>query len=305
MTGLISKNQIAVALVLIAVVCWSGNWVVGRSVRDIVPPFGLTFWRWTLAAALLTPFALPKMLREWPTVRANWKVLLGMGLLSGAMFQAMIYIGVHTTTALNASLLSASGPAFTLFIAVIVLRERVTLRQLSGIAIAFIGAGWLVLRGDLAALASLDFTVGDIWIVAAMFVWGAYSVLLRFRPSPLSDLTLVYVISIIAVVMLFPVWLWEMSQGHIIEPNVPTWLTLVYVAVFASIVALLSFNASVAMIGPTKAVTYLYFMPVFGAAMAIVFLGEDLAGYHLIGFVVVMAGVLLATLEPGSRRQAP
>ncbi len=291
----LSQSQIAVILVLISVLCWSGNWVVGRSVRDIVPPFGLTFWRWALAAVLLTPFALPKLVREWPVVRAHWKVLFGLGLLSGAMFQSMIYIGVHTTTAINALLLNATGPVFTLFIAMIVLGERVTLRQLIGIAISFFGAGWLVLRGDWAALMALEFTVGDIWVVAAMFVWGLYSVLLRFRPSGLSDLTLVYIVSLVAVLLMIPMMGWEMSRGQFVEFNQPTLLAVGYVAVFASIVALLSFNASVARIGPTKAVTFLYFMPVFGAGMAIGFLGEQLAMYHLIGFAVVMVGVLLAT----------
>ncbi|WP_188720482.1 DMT family transporter [Actibacterium pelagium] len=291
-----SKFQIAMMLALLAALCWAGNQVMGRFVRDTIPPIGLTFWRWTMCATLLTPFALPKLLKEWPIVRRNWKLLFGLGLLGSAMFQAMVYIGLHTTTAINGLLLNSTGPVFTLFIAMIVLKEKATLRQFIGIAVSFCGVAWLVLRGDLGSLGALQFTVGDIWIVGAMFVWGLYSVLLRFRPSGLSDLTLVYIVALVAAFMLSPLMVWEVSRGQVVPLNMQGILAVGYVAVFASIVAFLSFNAAVARIGPTKAVTFLHFIPVFGTILAIVFLGERLASYHLTGFAVVMVGVYLATM---------
>ena len=289
-----SKTQQAIALALVAVLCWSGNWVVGRSVRAEVPPMGLNFWRWSVAVLLLTPFALPGLIREWAALRAGWKPLVGLGVLGATMFQSMVYLGLQTTEAINALLLNATGPIFTIVIARIILRDRVTTRQVLGIAISFLGVAWLVLRGDLQMVQTLGFAVGDIWIVAAMFVWGLYSVLLRYKPQA-SDLTIVYAIGVIGAAFMAPLWIWELAQGIQMQMNRPTGLSVAYVAVFASIIAFLSFNASVAVIGPTKAVTFLHFMPVFGSIMAIVFLGERLAFYHLTGFPVVMLGVLLAT----------
>src|SRR3954471_9670398 len=91
---------------------WSGNWVTGRALRDAVPPVTLAFWRWTLAALVLLPFALPGLRRKLPVLRRHWKVLFLLGLTGVALFQAMVYFGLSRTTAINAILLNSSFPVF-------------------------------------------------------------------------------------------------------------------------------------------------------------------------------------------------
>ena len=283
-------------LATLAVLCWSGNWVLGRAVRAELPPLGLNFWRWSVAALILAPMALPRLGADWPVIRAHWKVIAGLALTGAAMFQSMIYIGLRSTEAINALLLNATAPLFVILIAAVVLGERVTARQATGLAVSFLGAAWLVIRGEPANLARLTLNAGDGWVVAALFVWGTYSVMLKFRPPGLSAIGLTFAISVAGAAMMLPL---HLGDGAAVPWTAPALGSIVYTGVFASVVAFLAFNGAVARMGPSRTVTFLHLMPVFGSALAIVFLGERLELYHLVGFPVVLGGVLWATTGRG------
>lgn len=290
----------AAALAALAALLWAGNWVLGRAIRADVPPFGLTFWRWALAAAILLPVGWRRLSADWRAVRAHLPLVAGMGLLSAAMFQSMTYIGLHTTEAINALLVSATMPVFVVIIAWIVLRERLTARQALGIGISFCGVAYIIARGDPARLLDLHLNVGDAWILGALAVWGLYSVLLKFRPADLSPVGLTFFIACFGMVFILPFHLWELSRGLSVPLDSAGLASVAYTGVFASVVALLSYNAAVARIGPSRSVFFLHLMPVFGAGLAIVFLGERLEAFHLIGFPVALGGVLWATTAPAA-----
>ena len=288
-------------LASIAALCWAGNWVMGRAIRADVPPFGLVFWRWLLAAGVLAPFVARDLRAAWPVVKENWRIMLALGATGGAAFQAMIYIGLQSTQALNALLVGSTGPIFVLVSAWIALGDRIGPRQFAGILLSFGGVAFLVARGDPANLAELTFNRGDVWVFAAMFVWGVYSILLKKRPAALKPLTLVFVTSVLASIMIAPFYIWETLGGQPMPMSGPAVISVGYTAVFASIVALLSYEAATRFIGPGSTSYFLHLMPVFGSVLAIIFLGERLAIYHLIGFPVVLAGVFLATLKLSRR----
>ena len=146
---------IAAGLAALASLLWAGNWVLGRAIRADVPPFGLTFWRWTLAALILLPFGWRRLPDDWRVARAHLPLVLALGLLSGAMFQSMTYIGLHSTEAINALLVSATMPVFVVIIAFVVLRERLGLRQAAGVAVSFCGVAYIIARGEPARLLDL------------------------------------------------------------------------------------------------------------------------------------------------------
>ena len=139
--------MIAGGLAALASLLWAGNWVLGRAIRADVPPFGLTFWRWALATVILLPFAAGRLRGDWAVVRGHLPLVAGMALLSAAMFQSMTYIGLHSTEAINALLVSATMPVFVVIIAWIVLRERLimafSLKQLAALCFALASLGYL------------------------------------------------------------------------------------------------------------------------------------------------------------------
>lgn len=291
----------AAACATIAVICWSGNWVLGRAIRADIPPIGLNFWRWTTAALILAPFALRSTAADWQAFRRHKLLIWSLGLLGAAVFQTMVYVGLKSTEATNALLLNATAPLYVIVIAWAVLGAKVNLRQMVGISISFVGAAILVSRGDLGAIGRLQFNIGDIWILCALIIWGVYSVLLKFKPADMSSVMLVFFISITGVAILTPFYIWETLSGQPVHLNPATLGSIAYTGVFASVIALLAFNAAVARIGPSKTVYFLHLMPVFGAVFSFVFLGERLATYHLVGFPIALGGVLLATMIPDSK----
>lgn len=181
--------MIAAALAALASLCWAGNWVLGRAIRADVPPFGLTFWRWAVASLILFPFVRAHWAADWRAFRAHTPLILGMALLSAAMFQSMTYIGLHSTEAVNALLVSATMPLFMVMIAGLVLRERFLPRQLIGIGVSFLGVAYIIARGEPARFLALHLNIGDVWIHAALVVLGLYPCCssLSLPPSPPWD----------------------------------------------------------------------------------------------------------------------
>ncbi len=295
---------LAAGFAVIAVICWSGNWVLGRAIRADIPPIGLSFWRWVVATIILFPVAMRSNPSDWHALRENWKIVAALGFLGAALFQSMVYIGLHSTQATNALLLNATAPLYVIVIAWLILGNRVNARQMVGISISFVGAAILVSRGDLATLTSLQFNIGDLWIIGALVIWGLYSVLLRFKPAGMSSLMLVFFIAVSGVTFLTPFYIWESVAGQPMHLNMATVWSVLYTGIFASVVAFITFNEAVARIGPSKAVYFLHLMPVFGAVFSFAFLGERLVLYHLIGFPIALGGVLLATIIPDTQRAA-
>lgn len=282
-------------LAALAMVCWSGNWVVGRAIRTDISPLGLNFWRWAVATLVLLPFAWPQARRDWHIARKHWQLVTALGALGAALFHSMIYIGLRATEAVNALLLNSVGPIIVILIAWAMFRDTITRRQVVGISISFLGAIILVSRGEAAALATLRFNSGDLWVLAALIVWGVYSNLLKRRPAQLGGLSLLLYISVVGVAPMLPVYFWELAAGGRLTLNAATFASIAYTGVFASVVGFLCFNAAVARIGPVVTSFFLHLMPVFGGVMAIVFLGESLHLYHLMGFAIVLCGIYLST----------
>ena len=105
---------ISYTTLVLVMLLWSGNIIVGRAVHGTIPPFTLAFVRWTGATLLALPFALPHLVRERYLLLAHWKPVLLLGFIGIAAFNAFGYSGLRYTTATNGALLQAAIPALVL-----------------------------------------------------------------------------------------------------------------------------------------------------------------------------------------------
>src|SRR5258707_2233749 len=153
---------------VLASLFWSGNWVVGRALREAMPPVAMNFWRWTGAVLILAPFVLPRLAGRWHIVRRHWRILALLGGLGAALFHGLDYIGLGMTTTINTALMKSSVPLFIILCSWWLEREHVTLRQVIGILVSFAGILVIMKRGDPAAMLELNFNRGDAIILAAM-----------------------------------------------------------------------------------------------------------------------------------------
>jgi len=273
---------------------WAGNIVLGRHVAGHVPPMTLTCVRWIGAFFMLLPFARPHLAKDWPVLRAHLPLVIGLSATGFAFNNALSYWALQFTQALNALLLQSSGPLFVALWALILFGVRLTWAQLAGIALSLLGVLTIILRGDLWALAGIRFNIGDIMFAGALLSFGLYSALMTRRPV-MHQLSLICFTMVIGAILLLPLSIWEYANGITLKFDLITVVTLIYVVVFASALAYLFFNRGVALIGPNRAAPFLHLVPVFGSAMAILLLGEEPRLFHLVGYVLVLAGVVIAS----------
>ncbi len=286
----------AFLLLALANLLWSGNWIAGRALRDAFDPVTLNFWRWVVAALALAPFALPGLRGKSALIRRHAGILLLLALTGVAVFQSLVYLGLRTTTAVNAVLLNSSLPLFMLLCSWVIERERASPRQIAGMLVSLAGILVILSRGDPGALRQLELRAGDFWILLAMPVWGIYSVLLKRRPPELGGLEFLFVISLAGVLMLAPPAALQALQAPPRLPSAAEALGVLYMGLAASVFAFIFWNRGVAVVGANAAGFTVHLLPAFGTVLAILFLGEAFAGFHAIGIATILAGVLLATL---------
>jgi drug/metabolite transporter (DMT)-like permease len=277
-----------------ASLCWSGNHVVGRAIAGHVPPIGVSMARWLIPALIIWPFASPHLRRDWPLIKPHWRLMLWLGLTGGALFSALQYVGLQYTTALNVSVLNSLTPVFIVMAGALLFRDRIEPIQVIGIATSLIGVLAIVARGSMETLWQLAFNWGDLIIIFNMAVFAVYSGYLRLRPQ-IHWLSFIFVLATISVIATLPFVLWEMWSGYVFQPTVLTAFAILYVATFPSLLAFAAWNRGVETIGANRAGPFLHLIPIFSALLASTLLGEWLAPYHLIGFLLILVGVWLAS----------
>jgi drug/metabolite transporter (DMT)-like permease len=169
---------------------WAGNIVLGRAFAGHIPPITLACWRWTGAFIVAVGFAWPRLRTDLPVMLRHWKMMLLLAATGIASYNTMSYIGLRTTTALNALLLQSASPLIIIVWAYVLFREAPTPRQTGGVLLSLAGVAAIAAHGSLGELAKLRLNPGDLWVLAALMIYGAYCVLLRKRPAvhPLSFL---------------------------------------------------------------------------------------------------------------------
>ena len=287
-------------LMLLPGLLWAGNAVVGRAVAGQVPPVALAFWRWTLGAILVLPFAWRHLRRDLrPMLRAT-PVMLALAAFGVAAFNTLLYTAAQTTTALNIVMLQSAMPVLIVAATFLLFRETVSTGQALGIAVSLAGALTLIAQGDPSVLLGLDFNTGDLWMLAAVVSYAIYTALLRRRPA-VHGLSFLAATFAIGALMLLPFYAAETLSGKPLPLTLTSALAIGYVAVFASIVSYLCFNQAVARFGPNTAGLAVHLVPVFGTLLAIFGLGEAPHAYHGIGIALIASGILLATRRSQSR----
>jgi drug/metabolite transporter (DMT)-like permease len=280
---------------------WSGNWILGRALRETFDPVALNFWRWLVALLVLAPFALRETLAKRAAIRRHALLLACLAFFGVVAFQSMVYLGLETTTAINAVLINASAPAFIVVCSWIVDRERAGWRQVCGMLLSFLGVLLIVCQGEPERLLQLEFHRGDAWILLAMPIWGIYSVLVKRCPPELRGAVLTFVLAAIGVAILLPLYFAVAPRGPLRWPTASEAGSVLYVAIAASVLAFLCWNRGVAVVGANAAGFTLPLLPAFGTVLAILVLGESFRGFHATGFATILVGVLLATWRPTAR----
>ncbi len=284
----------------LAVFFWALNTVIARAVAFEIGPMTLSFYRWLFALIFISPFAVSQLKLQWPQVKRHWPYLFFLAVPSVSVYNSFVYIGAQYTTATNISIIVAAMPVITLIFSWLINHERPEPLKAMGVGISLSGVLVIISRGSWGLLTRFSFNTGDLLIVISMTSWAFYSVMLKKRQVNLSAVLFLAVLIFFGTLSIFPFYLLEIMgkttgfNGGAL--NAKALLIFTYLGICPSILSYICWNHGVKIVGASAASIFSYLLPVFTTAIAFLYLGETLAGYHFTGGLMILAGLVLSIL---------
>ncbi|MEJ6078300.1 DMT family transporter [Vibrio sp. 1-Bac 57] len=275
---------------------WAINAILARSYMPEVAPIAMNLFRWFGVFILLTPFCLPRVIKNWAMIRPHLSALTGLAILSIVFYNSLLYLAANFTTVVNITLINTLIPIATLLMAWRVLGNRPRLMQFLGMVISILGVLLILTKGQLLHLLSLKFSQGDLLMIAAVVVWALFTVLLKKLSLKLSSINVLYLLIMLGLPFLIVAYAIEAVFFKFYLPSFEHISLFAYLWVFPSILAYIFWTNGVLRLGAESASLSITLMPLFGAVLAIIFLDESIFWFHIAGGVCSLLGMLFALL---------
>jgi len=293
------KLTLSTALLLTAPpLLWAGNAIVGRMVRDAVPPMTLNLLRWSIALLVLLPLGRA-VFAPGSGVLASWKRYAMLGLLGIGLYNSLQYLALQSSTPINVTLVASGMPVWMLLVGRIFYKAPVKRRQVGGALLSIAGVLVVLCRGDLDQLAALRLVAGDLTMILATIAWSFYSWMLmqqRDVPALRAD----WAAFLLAQVGYGVLWSAALSGAEIaVKGAAIAWswalaAALLYVAIGPAILAMRCWGAGLQKAGPTVGSFFINLTPLFTALLSSAFLGEAPHLYHALAFGLIVGGIAVS-----------
>ena len=290
------SNTTSYLMLVMAALIFASNHVIGRHLNEVLPPFGTAFWRFAIGAIVTLPFAGLAFIRNWYLIRAKFWFYLFLALLFVPLGNGLIYLSYHWTTATNGGVVTTVQPAVTVILSAIIFSDLINKKQGIGLIIATIGVIVILSKGNLENLLDLQFNIGDLTLILAMFSASLYNVLLRKVPKEITIPVLLFTVQILGTLVSLPIYLVESYFFRPMPVNGEIILTLLWIGIAVTSIAVGMNNAVVRNLGANKASISNYLRSLFTALLAILLIGEIFEIYHGIAFILVISGIWLLSM---------
>lgn len=281
---------------------WAGNYIVGRAVRNDIPPVTLTFVRWLIALAIILPFAAPHLKRDYRKYLQHPLRIIAVSLSGIAAFSLLVYYGLHHTSGTNALLLNSCVPVLIMLFSCLFFKARLNHLQIISVFISCFGVLTIILKGDIRALFNLAFSSGDMLLLAAMACFAFYTLWLKKLPADINKMGLLGMQVIITLIAIAPLFFREFNSGAQVNWNRITIPGVIFLGVFPSFISYLLYGCCVEAVGAARAGLSIHLIPVFGVLLSVVFLGEHIQLFHVMGISIILSGVGLAHVKQKGRQ---
>jgi drug/metabolite transporter (DMT)-like permease len=286
-------------LLSIVPLMWASNAVLGRMMRDMVPPMTLNFIRWLLAFLMLLPLAY-RVLRPDSLMWPHWRRFALLGLVSVGAYNALQYLALHTSTAMNVTLVGSSAPVLTLALGWLLHGEKISPRQMLGAVLSIGGVLMVLSRGEAAVLLQMRLVPGDFYVLLAAAAWAYYSWMLA-KPTEPPSIRQDWAAFLMAQIAFGLVWSglfaageWALTPAHIVW-SWPVALAMLYIALGPALLAYRFWGAGISRAGPAVASFFSNLTPLFAAVMSSAFLGEMPRPYHALAFALIVGGIVVSS----------
>ena len=272
----------------------ASNLIVARGGVEFVPPISLAFWRWTIVVILLLPFTYSLLVKNSKIIKKEFKKLFFLGAMGCGVCGAFPFLAGQTTTVTNMGIIYTSSPIFIILISAIFFNEKINFTKIIGLVSCLIGVFTIIIKGDLNLLLNLNFTIGDLWMLAAAIGWALYSIYLFYWKSELPIFQRFTLVAFFGAVSLFPFYIIEEIIVERTIFNSEFFLWVIFAAISPGIIAFTLYTMAQKSLGASLTGFTLYIFTIYAAIYGFIYFDEQLEIYHLFGTILVFIGVYLA-----------
>lgn len=283
--------KLYMGLMLVTSFLWGGNFVVAKTLVAHASPITLTTVRWFIAIIVLVPLVWWKEKKLVPPKQAIVPLLL-MGVTGVALFNIFQFLALERTTSTNAGLISTMNTISIALFSFVLLKEKITKWQLSAMVLSLFGVVLVLSKGNWQLLLDFQLNTGDLWMLAAVCVWGLYSVCSKWAMQTASPLMATLYAGIFGVLLLLPFTSTDFTFTNV---NTSFILSMLYTGIISTVVCMVFWNIGVQKLGATTSGIFLNFNPIFTALLAYLFIGENMSWLQGIGGLIVIMGCYLFT----------
>ena len=290
-----SKILSAYVILIFATALWGGNIVAAKIASNItLEPIKLSFFRNLVVIFLLLPFVFQKISIIYFIFKKNWKIIIFFSILSVSIFNTSMNIALTTSSVISTSLMPAFAPSMIIVLSFFIFNSKISSLQFIGIIISFIGFINIIIRGNILNLSSLNFVVGDIWMLGCVSCWALYSSLIRKMPKEIDNISFLFLIFFIGNIFVIPFYIFESSinQSFIINEQY-AWLLVLYCGIGPALISYLLWIKAIKIIGANSSGLFLNLIPIFSSLISIIFLKEKLELFHIVGALLIFTGIYL------------
>ena len=290
----LKDNYLPLVLLFIQPIFMASNLIVARGGIEFVPPISLAFWRWAIVFMILLPFTYLRLKKNFKILIKEYKKLFFLGAMGCGVCGAFPFLAGETTTVTNMGIIYTSSPIFIILISAFFFGEKISLAKMIGLVACLLGVFLIIIKGDLDLLLNLNFTIGDIWMLAASIGWALYSVYLFYWKSNLPIFQRFTLVAFFGAVSLFPFYIFEeiMIKKTLFNSDFFVWA--IFAAVSPGIIAFSMYTYVQKKLGASLTGFTLYIFTIYAAIYGYLFFDEKLETYHYVGTILVFFGVYLA-----------
>ncbi|MDB6175922.1 DMT family transporter [Paracoccus sp. Z330] len=275
----------------------AGSFSLGSRAANLIDPTALTALRFVIAAGVIAGVAMAGRGIPVRAFSAPWRYMLLGGVFS--VYFVLMFEGLKTAPPVSASAVFTLTPLMAAGFGWFLLRQKLTLRMFSALLLGGMGALWVIFRGDVQAMARLEFGRGEAIYLAGCVAHALYTPLVR-RLNRGESAVVFTLGTLIAGAVILIVW----GRDALVATdwaNLPAivWITLIYVALFATAASFVLVQFAALRLPAAKVMAYTYLTPIWVVLLEVL-LGQGMPGAAVLpGIVVTLAALLMLLKDDG------
>jgi len=289
----------AYLFLIIATALWGGN-IVAAKIASIITlePIKLSFYRNIVVIVILLPFIINKIKIIFKIFKIYWKIICILSIFGVSIFNSFMNIALTSSSVISSSLMPSFAPSLIIIFSLIIFNSKISYLQCIGVFVSFIGFLNIIIRGNILNLGSLDFVIGDIWMLGCVACWAFYSVMLKKMPKEIDNISFLFLIFFIGNIFVLPFYIFESSVNNSFFLNEKySFLLVLYVGIGPALISFLLWIKSIKIIGASKSGLFLNLIPIFSSLISIIFLNEIIKLFHIVGALLIFLGIYIVNKE--------